>query len=182
LNWGLGCVPPNGPKDWNETLPGLYPKDVRTVASMGPFTFSPGDKHELDFAYIFARDMNGNNLQSIEKLRKAIDHINYCFQRDSVCTGKTFSSLESRKKTFNELRVYPNPATSTVMVEFPEGIDYNLTVRVVDLYGRELITAEQRPGTNLLSIDVSGLNSGLYIIVAQMKNQKLVRKISVIQK
>jgi Secretion system C-terminal sorting domain len=182
LNWGLGCVPPNGPKEWTEITAGNNPHDVRGVASMGPFTFRPGDKEELDFAYIFARDMNGNNLQSLEKLRTAIDHINFCFQRDSVCTGKTFSSLESREKTFNELRVYPNPATSVIFVEFNGGIDKNAIVSVVDLYGRELITAKKWSGINQLSVDVSGLNPGLYIIAAQTNNHLLTRKVSVIRK
>jgi hypothetical protein len=181
LNWGTSCIPPNGPKEWTEITAGNNPHDVRGVASGGPFTFNPGDKEELDFAYIFARDMNGDSLQSLEKLRKAIDHINYCFQRDSICGNKKFSSVDKKKASSGILRLYPNPASSNVTLEFADEIEDNVVITFFNLYGREVISAEKRPGVNQVPIDVSGFTPGLYIILARTKDFNVMKKLSVIQ-
>jgi len=46
LFWGTGCQPPNGPVNWTEETVSNVPGDRRCMASMGPFTFHPGDAQD----------------------------------------------------------------------------------------------------------------------------------------
>lgn len=62
-----------------------------------------------------------------------------------------------------ELTVYPNPARDVLQVMLPEGADKEL--RIFDLSGR-LLLQKRIAGTRspLVSLDVSSLNKGLYIL------------------
>ena len=74
LDWGVGCQPPNGLKNWTEETAGNNPSDRRGMGSAGPFTFKPGDVQQLDLAYVWARAYGANDpLASVDKLRQMND-------------------------------------------------------------------------------------------------------------
>jgi len=60
-------------------------------------------------------------------------------------------------------RLYPNPAQDRVMIQLDENYEFNqLEVEVIDLSGR--VVVEQRTATHLSSINLSGLEGGMYIV------------------
>jgi hypothetical protein len=59
-----------------------------------------------------------------------------------------------------EINIYPNPAKDFLKIEIQEYIDDNLII--TDLTGKTLIT--KAVTSNNIEIDVSSLNSGLYLI------------------
>jgi hypothetical protein len=72
--------------------------------------------------------------------------------------------------------LYPNPATNLVSFSLPEGTLASAEVR--DMTGRIVITKDQVGNS---SLDVSGLNSGLYYLTARsttgdVYQARLVRK------
>ncbi len=64
------------------------------------------------------------------------------------------------------LELYPNPAQSAFFFSVPSLFqDQNLTLTVLDVYGRKLIEHQQPKGTTTGKVDVSGLNEGMYTAV-----------------
>ncbi|MAR67709.1 MAG: hypothetical protein CL833_10725 [Crocinitomicaceae bacterium] len=61
-----------GSGGWFDTLP---PGDRRMLGSTGPFSISSGDSVEQMLALVWARDLNGNHIDSKEKLRLVSDTI-----------------------------------------------------------------------------------------------------------
>ena len=72
-----------------------------------------------------------------------------------------------------DIKIYPNPSKDFINIKSNDFI--NCTVTIISLTGKELITAELI--TVLTSIDISGLNSGLYIICIENNEQTFCKKI-----
>ena len=76
INLGTDCQIPSGPIDWTMETTGFEPDDVWGGISSGPFTFEPGEKQELDFAYVFGRDyVNPDPHAAIDVMNERIDII-----------------------------------------------------------------------------------------------------------
>ncbi|PLX13406.1 MAG: hypothetical protein C0598_03700 [Marinilabiliales bacterium] len=58
----------------------------------------------------------------------------------------------------NPLTIYPNPTTNTIMISINNEIN-NFSVEIINTTGKKLLS-----GKNNKTIDVSGLNNGLYFI------------------
>jgi uncharacterized repeat protein (TIGR03803 family) len=72
----------------------------------------------------------------------------------------------------NQIKLYPNPASTELVVTLG-GFETNkdVSVRIVDLLGRELYQA-QRPGGTEMRIDIRSLSSGQFILkLRQGRNQ-----------
>lgn len=74
-----------------------------------------------------------------------------------------------------DLEVYPNPAKDFVTVDNFTG--KQLRYQVFDIGGREVISGVAKAKTNTL--DVRNLDSGIYFLKYQLKNQALVQKLIV---
>jgi len=83
---GTGGIPQ--PR-WSEETAGNIPDDRRFLMSAGPFTMKPGDVQIVTIGVVWARDYNGTNLTSIDKLKQADDVAqklyNHCFDTSYVC-------------------------------------------------------------------------------------------------
>lgn len=71
--WGTGGIPQ---APWYDLPP---PGDRRQLNSVGPFTMNPGEVEVITIGIPWARDMNGNNLDAIDRLREADDYIQALF-------------------------------------------------------------------------------------------------------
>lgn len=71
----------------------------------------------------------------------------------------------------SHFRIFPNPATNTLMVESNSKIE---RIRICDLTGQELINAQ--PLKNQIRIDVSGLKGGIYFLSATINGITSVKR------
>lgn len=77
---------------------------------------------------------------------------------NSCATGVLGSSLPP-------LEVYPNPASDQVRVNVPASVSpHGGELRLLDLMGRSLREMRLTPGTGQFSLDLSGLQGGLYLL------------------
>jgi|GEM_PF-6300631 len=85
----------------------------------------------------------------------------YIHETDNVLPGQL--NLERGK-----LSIYPNPAITTVQVSFVMnsfGENRELTLVLMDMYGKARIRQNYPADENNISLDVSKMNAGTYIII-----------------
>ncbi|HTF04348.1 MAG TPA: PKD domain-containing protein [Bacteroidia bacterium] len=74
--WGTyGVILP----PWTETTTGNMWGDRRQLNSVGPFSMEPGEVEVITIGVPWARDMNGDNLDAIDRLKEADDYIQTLF-------------------------------------------------------------------------------------------------------
>lgn len=78
-----------------------------------------------------------------------------------------------------DILLFPNPTQNELTINFALEEAQDLTYRVVDLYGRTIISATpQNIGTAQVSLDMSNMTSGIYYIIFENKQQqRMVRKV-----
>jgi hypothetical protein len=89
------------------------------------------------------------------------------------------STIIGREEATNvSIKVWPSPAQDRVQIRFPEGHEYS-AVEVTDLRGRVLKTAFPQGGARDMSMELSGLPSGLYLLRFISPSGSQVRKLLV---
>ena len=80
-----------------------------------------------------------------------------------------------------ELKVYPNPATDHLTVEFTLSQTEQVTTQLVDLTGKVLRQKKMDgvDGFNQLQLDINGVAKGLYLLEINTQDGKSIRKVSV---
>ena len=80
------------------------------------------------------------------------------------------------------LEVFPNPATSTINVNYNFSANTPAAIRVTDVTGRVVLNKDlgnQTPGAQQFSVDVSTLNSGIYTIELITDQQRAISKLTI---
>lgn len=97
---------------------------------------------------------------------------------DSLCIALN-STVSVENSYLNKLRVYPNPASSSLTVD---GIsaEKGVEIRLFDLQGRKLISA-QPMGENQITLDISQLPAGSYLLRLQLADGVRNERISIIR-
>jgi len=183
LNWGLGCVPPNGAVNWTETTAGNNPSDRRGIGSSGPFTFQAGGVQELDLAFTFARDYGKKStLGSLDKLRTYTDIVRNSFSSNTLPDGNSFNGIAENKGTLPLLvRLFPNPAYDIVSLQFERILTGQADIRIYNETGLMVRAERRKPADAKIILNISGLSSGLYLILIETKDQAVTKKLSVIR-
>ena len=183
LNWGSGCIPPNGPVNWTETTAGNYPNDRRCMGSTGPFTFHPGDVQDMDIAFSWARDYGSrSSLGSVEKLRLMTNIVNNAFVANTLPNGKPFVGIPDRVENHQlPLNVYPNPASNQVSVVFSQGMESKAIIEFYTIQGKVLLVKEKANNEYKINLDVSELEGGFYFIRVTTESDITTKKILVIR-
>jgi hypothetical protein len=174
LNWGVGCVPPNGPELWNEVTAGNVPGDRRGLGSSGPFTFNPGQVEQLDIAYSFATGL-GNLINITDTLRK---HFVSNILNDGSSFNGTGNNLSLQKLT---VQVYPNPASSRINIKLGKVVNDIVTLHLLNANGTLVQYENLNPSGKMISLDISGLSPGLYLLSVESENERVTTKISIIK-
>jgi hypothetical protein len=76
------------------------------------------------------------------------------------------------------VRAYPNPASQVITLTFPLQQAANLHVKVYDLSGRSIKNEQvgpKAPGPQVISIDISSLASGRYVLFVLDEDDILYR-------
>lgn len=104
--------------------------------------------------------------------------INVC--KVPISTGST--STNDMSAIFNNVSVYPNPATSNATVDFNISEANNVSVVVSNLVGQTVMTenlGQLNAGQHNYSLDVAGLNSGMYLITITAGESKITKQVNV---
>lgn len=183
LNWGVGCISPNGQVDWTETTAGNYPGDRRGLGSSGPFTFQPGAVQELDLAFSFARDYTSKSaLGSLAKLRIFSDTIQASFSTNTLPNGNSFNGIAEKMRALPlSVKIFPNPASTNVCLQFDRTLNEPVNIRIYNETGLLVREKSRTAEEKMISLDLAGLSSGLYLIFLETKNQAVTKKLSVVR-
>lgn len=163
-NWGTDGIPPNGGYNqnglyWTEEQVGNAPGDRRGLGISGPFTFEPGDVHEFDLAFVWARDYDGTALSSAELLEEYCASIKERFETDN----DFFSSIPGNSISKNAgVTVYPNPVRDELNLSMNDIVEKGI-VSIYNMKGEVLLETAFMKKRNLL-IKTQQLPEGLYII------------------
>ena len=90
---------------------------------------------------------------------------------------------------FHILQAYPNPFNSSIKISFISTKDFNSTISIYDISGREINTFDQFPAHNGFNYFIwdgydyygSEVTSGIYIVKLASKDYSLSKKISLIK-
>jgi hypothetical protein len=98
----------------------------------------------------------------------------------SFCNTTGIDFVSNTEKT--SLTVYPNPATDNINFEFSLDKTSPVTVRVADVTGRTVLTKDLgkvSQGSQKVSLDVSSLKSGVYMIELNSDGRRAISKFNV---
>lgn len=85
-------------------------------------------------------------------------------------------------KDNSALTVYPNPVLNTANISYNVKSSSNVTASVMDIAGRIIMTKDfgtSAVGTQTFSLDVSSLNSGVYMLEINADNNRATSKFTV---
>lgn len=184
--WGLGGSlqsPILPPFSWSETNPGPgaspnIPADRKMQMSAGSFDLASGQEQVMEFAFIYSRANTGGALASLQKLlqtdapriRQWYNQTQFpsCLDLSTVSVSEASSQLK--------LRVYPNPASSQLIVETAN--EAPLKLRITDMQGR-LVFERVLSGQFNYHIDLPPASPGIYLThweqAGLSKTEKLLR-------
>jgi len=85
-------------------------------------------------------------------------------------------------KVYNEknLRVYPNPTSSMIMVESEALATSTGAVRVMDMSGREIMRRNLMAGQQRVQLDVSKLPAGNYVVQLEAGKKGFTSQLAVV--
>ncbi len=114
-----------------------------------------------------------------------VDAFNLTAPNFTLATGSTLNTgsywhstgVFNPKSSSNNLKIYPNPASSEIMVELPAFNGFS-SIDIFDISGRSVI-AKTVSNIEIETINISELNKGLYIVVARQGTNTYTQKLNV---
>ena len=74
------------------------------------------------------------------------------------------TSLSVAESSFSEITIYPNPATKLIRIDFSRiKSNQNISIEIFDMQGKKILN-ELRTSETVFDLNVSTLNTGLYLI------------------
>ena len=100
------------------------------------------------------------------------------FDLDGKMVETATKSVLRRCNKFGISNIFPNPAASNVQVLFETLTDENVTIQIIDLNGRVLLSQNENTtiGINQKQLNIDALPSGTYMIVLQNESNKSISK------
>lgn len=183
LNWGAGCVAPNGQKNWTALTAEVLPGDINGIGSVGPFTFRPGEMKELDLAFVYARDYTSSDtLASLTKLRQMIDIVRNAFNTNKLSDGQSFTKIPELSGQQKPTHIiYPNPAANSANIIFSTPLDEKAALLLFEYHGKLLQSKIVERGTKEIRLDLHDLPCGIYLVVINSSHAATTNKLVVIR-
>lgn len=115
-------------------------------------------------------DSTGYSLELISpELNNSLSENWNCINENGSPNSENNSSLSEGDKTYNQITLYPNPATTTLYIG-PSNESFN--VDIYNISGQKIRTYRS---TN--EIGIRDLSSGFYIVKVNFKNKTAIKKI-----
>ena len=168
-NWGTLGIPPYGAVPWNETSAQNAPGDHRGIASIGPFTFAAGQSIPVDYCFTFARDYDGDNISSVEKLQDLFANFNA--QVTNLITLPTNYYSVGETPVSTRLSILLNPAQDWLFVISEE--ESAQPYQIYDFSGKLLSGGYLQTGSN--QIDIRAFKPGIYLLKSGGRWAKFIK-------
>jgi hypothetical protein len=84
--------------------------------------------------------------------------------------------IPTKEEYESTIKMSPNPARDWIMLTFPDIIhDGKLDLAVYNLFGQEVLRKEATSANRMVTLDVSGLSSGLYVAVCIDQRKRVMK-------
>ncbi|MEA1872964.1 MAG: T9SS type A sorting domain-containing protein [Bacteroidota bacterium] len=93
-----------------------------------------------------------------------------------TCSGFVQDNVEIGHFTDESIQIYPNPVSHSLFVEFGQSFEH-FTWTICDITGRVFNTGQESEFDKTIQIDVSNLQSGLYVLILTDGHHRITRKI-----
>ncbi len=125
----------------------------------------------------YTRPTGGDTWPQVEHYYESGIIVTYADLGDANVSG-----IEASAKNLDNLNVYPNPVDGQLYVNIDSRTNGPVTVDVMNLLGKKAMDTELRNielGSNEFSLDLSGLNNGVYLIRIGNRGEFITQKIVV---
>lgn len=150
-------------------------------------TLNPGDERIFNFTYTVPADFDIDNMHIVSMLINPDGTIN-TGEGDSVAeataNGWVMGITSVYDQSLNDaLNVYPNPMSDYTTVRLNMSETADVTINIVDMMGKIVMSKNYPRQSGLFSIDVDGssLPAGAYVMNIQAGEKLSSRKISVVK-
>lgn len=124
-------------------------------------TIMPGDKLLRISNKYYKRQRNETILVCAELVKNQREEI---VNNNQYCDEYSFFTSVAEINNSNiEILAYPNPTMGDLNIKI-KNLDEQLSLRIIDLNGKEFQNIEIKNGTEFLKLDISDLNIGMYLI------------------
>ncbi len=87
----------------------------------------------------------------------------YCWNTCTIC-----NAVGLEEQILNRVKLYPNPATESVNIDFGQSIENATRVNVYNLLGESLIEKNTAHNNGTVKLDISSLKPGIYLVKIEM--------------
>ena len=170
-----------GATGWTEGQAGNPFGDRRFMVNIGPFTMLPDSAYNFDYALVFTQDSAncyGNATCPITRAVQDNQRVKHWFDNNNFpsCLSLVGLGIEQVKATqLLNANLYPNPANNTVYISFdiPQS---KATIEVYDMLGNLITGLKYNDSVQYISIPVSNLQSGVYMVKIQTQEGASIKK------
>ncbi len=136
-------------------------RDLRSLMSVGPFSFNAGDNICIDLAFPFACDYTGTNLTSLALLRERAVAIQNFYNSQNFNCGEETVQVRAIQGNRQEGVIYPNPGKGRFTIE-SNMMQFNL--KLYNVHGDLVYSSTGLNGNNGSEVSLEiPLENGLYL-------------------
>ncbi len=170
---GTDGVDPEYPIDggWTEENSGLAVGDRRVLASSGPFSLNAGQKQSIDYVYVFAQQSDDPDSDLHDLLT---EYVNYAAGHVDSLPAGVITSVKNIQPEQVGFGLYPNPAANEITIAISGNMNAT-TYRIFNVLGSQVKSGALKGEQT--TVDISGLNRGLYLVNVQVRNRMATKKL-----
>jgi hypothetical protein len=148
----------------------------RMMLSSGPYNINSGSQICFDYAFPFAIDYEGSNMESIAFLREKAESLQSWFNsQEFACLGASLG-VSPFNTNSDFVAIFPNPSDGIINIGLSEDFHGKANVYVLSADGKTILDFETSNLENSISIS----QPGLYLIVVKYGNRQVVKRVSVL--
>jgi hypothetical protein len=170
-----------GTTGWTQAQGGVVKNDMRFLIGVGPFTMQPQGTYEVEYALVFDQDSancgGGANDCVLPRLAQDNNRIRNWYASNSFpsCLNLSTVSIKENKNIDAAVKLYPNPATDYLYIEFSESKN-KVTVEVFDIMGKIVKAGTFNDERKYITLPVSELAKGLYTVKISGTDMTVTKK------
>jgi hypothetical protein len=131
----------------------------------------------------FSVDLSSVSTQSISRFVLFLDQtvVNWdIYYLDDLNLSST-PALVQEINDSEVINIYPQPAIDNLNIDIKLSNNYVSRLDLYDIQGKLLLSTVVDQNSNNINLDVSGLNSGIYFVKLQSKNNLYTKKVQIIK-
>lgn len=159
--------------DWDD-----FPHDISTVSTTDPFTFNAGDTLCVDLAFPFARVASGDRLESVAALLTRAQALHTWYDAQDVTCGVVPDIITGLTPHGSDVPgLFPNPATDRCTLIGTSAQAGPIVLS--NATGQMVRKWNVRSAGGRIDLDLSGVESGVYLLHVVDRGSSVVRKLVV---